>query len=186
LLALSAKYETIIEACCTNGRYAAIFSTGNYIGIDIAAHHIEEAERLYPGATFICDDVGNLPKVLAAADLRGECLLVFPFNAFGNLADGEKMLKILCDSGLDFVIATYTTGKQATDVRRDYYASAGFDDLVIEPSEQGVRFTDSSGFNSIAYSQEWFCKAFERIGTTCHTIPFGEIGVAYSNFSPGL
>jgi hypothetical protein len=126
--------------------------------------------------------VNRLPDILAKAELKGASLLVFPFNAFGNLPDGEAMLEMLQMSGLPFVISTYRTDSKALKLREEYYLAAGIEDMVIESTARGLRFTDNSGFDSIAYSEEWFNSGFSRLGMTCNSISFGKIGVAYTNF----
>ena len=179
---LAGPFGTIVEACCTKGRYAPAFESKNYIGIYIASHNIQEAEKLHARGTFICEDVSKLPEILENADLRGVSLLIFPFNAFGNLPDGEGMLRMLHKSGLSFVISTYTTDKISSEARAEYYLAAGIENLVYQNTEEGIRFTDDDCFDSIAYKIEWFRKAFAQFGMQCRSIPFSEIGIAYVNF----
>jgi Cys-tRNA synthase (O-phospho-L-seryl-tRNA:Cys-tRNA synthase) len=186
ILRLSEGYDIIIEACCTKGRYASLARSlhKRYIGIDKAAHHIADAERMFAGdtATFICDDIGRLEEMMEHLLPAQGSLVVFPFNAFGNLEDAEDMLRSLAARGLPFLICTYTTDTRSEEVRAEYYSKAGFDELVLSGEKSGVRFTDSCGLDSMAYNEAWFEDMFRKYGIPCKCIPFGEIGVAYLNF----
>lgn len=185
LVSLSTSYDTIIEIGCTAGRYAeAITRLGkDYVGIDIADHHILRAAHLHKGnekASFLCDDAHNLEAILNAAEASSRNPLVFfPFNSFGNLGNGYVILEILMKMSIPFAIFTYATDQATTGERKTYYKASGFKSLILEEEGSGVRFIDQSGLNTIAYSASWFERSFSSLQLPYRCTPFSSIGCCY-------
>jgi hypothetical protein len=188
LFQLAKPFNTLIEAGCSKGRYtAAVTETKrNYIGIDIAAHHIDDASTAHKSnskALFFCDDILNFEKIFLANTINtNSSLLFFPFNCFGNLVNPVTILEKMAVLKISFAIFTYSPDANATCERSKYYHTSGFKDLSLTNESEGIRFTCATGLNTIAYHESWFKEAFSHLKIQYRRREFGEIGRAYSNF----
>lgn len=179
------RYHNVLELGCSDGRHTrTVVDAGKqYTGIDNVSRYIIEAQHTYGKyntATFHCDDISNFTEYLPAS---GKTLLIFPFNIIGNLPDAVDIIRQSLQQSNGVLIFTYRTDFHTQSVRADYYMSAGFEDITCITNKEGVRFTDKQGLNTIAYSEDWFRSIFNEHYHHCHSINFGNIGVAYSNFN---
>lgn len=188
LLQCLQRFECIVEAGCTTGYYTdVVLSVGkDYVGVDIALHRIMRARQEFgnnPRCRFVCDDILNLEEIIADLSLPAQdTLIIFPFNAFGNLTQPDKILRFLAKTGIKCIISTYKTDLETQKMRTHYYLNCGFENLTCNYSSEGVRFFNSSGLNTVAYTERSFKDFFERNRLQLRSIVLGETGMAYMNF----
>ena len=164
------SFDQLIEVGCMNGRYLdwAIDHRKSYLGIDIVKQYIEEGRQtvirraLSPQTyQFVIGDAEEIDHVIIEDHLRAErdrCLLLFPFNSFGNMEHVEQVLVALRHINLPFFISSYQTTDYAAACRHEYFKRCGYKDICISSTEQGVLFTSSDGLHSLAYYPEYLLK----------------------------
>ncbi len=180
------NFDEVLELGCSNGRHARMVldTDKRYTGVDNVARYISEAKRLYSNtdkASFFCDDIKHFAEYINAG--TGNTLFVFPFNIIGNIPDASEIIRQSLSLSDGVLIFTYKTDFHTQSVRADYYMSAGFEDITCTSNKTGVRFTDSQGLNTIAYTEDWFRNIFNESYHHCYRNSFGNIGVAYTNFN---
>jgi hypothetical protein len=188
LLRCLQQFEIVVEAGCTNGYYTntILRAAKSYLGIDIAEHRIARAALKYEDhlqCMFVCDDICNLENIIADLSLSiKNTLIIFPFNAFGNLTQPHKVLQFLAKTSIKSIISTYKTDPETQKMRTLYYLNCGFENLTCNYSKEGVRFFNNSGLNTVAYNEQWFKNSFEEYKLQLRLIQLGEMGMAYMNF----
>jgi SAM-dependent methyltransferase len=99
--------RNVLDLACGNGRWRTRFDPSHYTGLDLNERMLEEARRHYPGSTFVCGDMTNLPFEDAAFDG-----IVSLFGAMGHLPpEGQRKMireghRVLKANGL----AIFTNG----------------------------------------------------------------------------
>lgn len=189
ILEFSKRFDVIIEAGCMTGRNCELVRALNkkYIGVDIVQRYIDEAISRYrdiENVLFKCNDIINLEKILFSLQISmiENSLVIFPFNSFGNILDGESTLKELLKLKINLAIFTYQNSEKANSVRKNYYEKSGFRNLKIRTSMNEVKFYNDKGLTSSAYNQNWFDLISKKINTQFSGISFSNIGVVYKNF----
>jgi hypothetical protein len=113
-------------------------------------------------------------------ELRGErALVVFPFNAFGNLPQPDAALRAVARCDCDALILTYRTDPASTALRRLYYARYGYSGLTESSNERGVLFRSREGLHSYAYHDAWLRCLLRGHSFDATTTCFGELGIGF-------
>jgi hypothetical protein len=171
---IQVSFDLLIEVGCANGRYLdwAIAHNKRYIGIDFVEHYIRAGQQRVlerrlssEKYQFIVGDGEKLSEVIEpnALGITAErCLVLFPFNSFGNMQRLLDILTSLQKIGLPFLISSYLTNRYATACRLEYYQRCGYRDLQIRHTQEGICFTSADGLYSLAYHPAYLCRLCER------------------------
>jgi hypothetical protein len=190
---LSDRFDSVVEVGCMEGRYLtwAVKQSKNYTGVDIVPKYIEAGlrriqdlglcRRTYRFLLGAAEDSGTLIQAQHSRIATDKCLLLFPFNSFGNIASYERLVANLAESGIPFLISTYSTTKLATQLRREYYARCGYADIEVRRELAGVCIVGSEGLHSMAYYPDYLDSLLGRHGLKYATAPLAKIGIAYAS-----
>lgn len=191
LNSLSSSFNLLVEVGCMHGRYLewAEKNQKHYLGVDVVQRYISAGkERLNElGSSslkhrFVLGRAEEISKLVVLSEWSvspGRCLLLFPFNSFGNMSKPFLVAKSLSQKNLPFFISSYRTSVRATACRKEYYHNCGYDKLRTHTDKEGVRFTSSDGLNTIAYEEIFMQRLFRSVGVNARSVPFSEIGMAY-------
>ena len=186
------SFDQLIEVGCMNGRYLdwAIDHEKSYLGVDIVKQYIEEGRqtvirRMLSSQTyqFVLGDAEEIDYVVLDDHLqakRDRCLLLFPFNSFGNMEHVEKVLAALRHINLPFFISSYQTTDYALACRHEYFKRCGYQDIEVSSTEQGILFTSSDGLHSLAYYPEYLLKLFREHDLAVTATLSSRINVTYT------
>src|SRR5579859_1050486 len=168
IIAIQSSFDLLIEVGCAGECYLdwAVAHKKRYIGMDIVERNVKIGQQrvINQGLSediyrFIVGDGENLTAIIHASELPvpvGRCLLLFPFNSFGNMQHPHKVLASLQSLKLPFLISSYQTTSNAIVYRQEYYQRCLYQDLHILFQQEGVCFTSSNGFYSMAYHPDYF------------------------------
>lgn len=177
------------------GRYLrwAIEQGKCYLGLDIVPRYVEAGRKtviklgLSPQHyQFVLGGAEEIAKLVKPKQLLVEpqrCLLLFPFNSFGNILNPSPVVTGLRESGLPFLISSYSTTAEATACREQYYRNCGYHELHLFEDERGVHFVSPDGLHSIAFHLKYLQKLCAVNGITVEAVPFSKIGVAYTTMT---
>lgn len=184
-------FDLLVEIGCMHGRYLnwAVSHSKNYLGIDIVPKYIDAGlqrvvqcgfcRKSYQFKLGKAEEIAVLvdPEKLRASPER--CLLLFPFNSFGNMSEISAVINNLVVSRLPFLISSYDVSDLATQVRRDYYFRCGYANVCVLNEKEGVCLTASEGLRSLAFYPDYLAHLFEEQDTTLGMVPLANIGIAY-------
>lgn len=148
------RYNSVLEVGCMDGRLLllpVLDSGRNYWGIDLveaailAAESLIGAQHLQPQqiASVAVGDVSRLGNVLFPLPLPGRgshTIAIFPFNAFGNLAEPPASVAAIGEVGFDLLVLSYATTEEANRQRHEYYSRCGYKNIVQVDDDLGVLF----------------------------------------------
>ena len=189
--AIESFIDVLVEVGCMNGRYLdwALKYKKRYIGIDIVARHISAGRRasLEQGLSADCCEflLGNaeeIAQLVRPENLkvdRDRCVLLFPFNCFGNVLNIERLLQSLQQTELPFVISSYQLTEYATACRFEYYTRCGYRDVQIFCDQKGVSFVSPDGLKTTAYAPEHLKPLFDAYGIPIKVIAWSNLNLAY-------
>lgn len=186
---LAQPFQNIVEIGCGSGLNTDLITghNKNYLGIDINAQRIETARLSHPHnalAHFALADVEDTATMLPYMQMLSPAtLIVFPFNAFGNLRCPYPALHALVQHGASVLICSYAWHPHANSARHRYYTQAGIKNISLKQTEDSVFFTGQEGLHSHAYFPHWYQHLFASLLLPCHTIPYGNMGIAFTNIS---
>lgn len=187
------SFDLLIEVGCVYGRYLdwAIAHKKSYIGIDIVERYVQDGRQILinrqlPTDTFsfIVGDAETLGQIIQSDQLPVEphrCLLLFPFNSFGNMSSAERVLQSLRTCNLPFIISSYQTTDYANASRHKYYESCEYRGMHMYHSEKGVRFTSPDGLNAIAYRIDYLLSLLSDHEHTAKCLCTMNINAIYTN-----
>ena len=84
--------KRVLDLACGNARWLRRFAPSDYTGLDLNKKMLEEARRHYPGSTFVCSDMTDLPFEDAAFDG-----VVSLFGAMGHLPPPGQQ-RMICEA----------------------------------------------------------------------------------------
>lgn len=180
------RYDAAVEVGCMDGRLhaATILEAGvDYLGIDLVEASIvalrDRLGSLPPGGPRRSARVLDVCALAGARDAcEGRVLVVFPFNAFGNLEAPVRAVAAVARCGWDLLIFTYGTDEASTRLRETYYARCSYAALTRVRDEKGVLFTAAEGLRSYAYEGPWLRSQLQAHGLAVETVGFGAMGRA--------
>lgn len=190
---LSPAFDLLIEVGCMHGRYLnwAVSQSKNYLGIDIVSKYVEGGRRrtserglCQKSYRFILGSAEEMGKLIDPDELHvsiDRCLLLFPFNSFGNIPDTASVIRNLSACGLPFLISSYLVSDLATQCRTEYYRRCGYAGIQISREEYGVCLSASGGLRSIAFFPEYLKALFKGEELAVAMVPLSRIGVAYGS-----
>lgn len=188
---IQSSIDLLIEVGCMHGRYLdwAITHKKLYIGIDLVQRYIEAGRRAVAERglskeiyQFVAGNAEEMARLLGQQHLHIEhdrCLLLFPFNSFGNMLDEERVIASLRECELPFFISSYQTTEYATACRKEYYTRCGYKDVRFLNTEKGIYFSSSDGLHSIAYYPKYLQKLFDDHKLLITIEPTPPINVSY-------
>lgn len=99
--------KRVLDLACGNGRWLMRFAPGDYTGLDLNTEMLEQARRHFPGSTFVCGDMTDLPFADAAFDG-----VVSLFGAMGHLPPRgqQRMIREACRVLRTGGMAIFTNG----------------------------------------------------------------------------
>jgi SAM-dependent methyltransferase len=99
--------KRVLDLACGNGRWLTRFAPRDYTGLDLNERMLAEARRHYPGSTFVCGDMTDLPF----EDETFEAVVSL-FGAMGHLPPQgqEAMVREACRVLQPDGIAIFTNG----------------------------------------------------------------------------
>jgi len=185
------KYKLILEIGCFDGTYlqwAKKFHK-RYVGIDIATDWLKLGEhraQLLKSAPdtyeFLNMDALHLEKIFQKSKLIRKVdprhiIAILPFNVIGNIHDPGKVIRGLRALSVDYFISSFSTTKEATTARHEYYANCDYPGLTRSTSDLGVTFTSvRGGFSSIAFDENFYLSASHNASD--HILKyFGGVGI---------
>lgn len=181
-------YEVLVEVGSMHGLHLewAVENGKSYVGVDIVQRYVEAGRRRVadadlPAARYRFESIGaeRLPEIALPP---GRPVAFFPFNSFGNMEKPLAVLDAVADSGARFLISSYGTDTQSTEVRRKYYAACGFTGVEVHEDAQGVRFTSHDGLNTIAFHEEYLLGLLAERGMKASIVAFAGFGRMYTRF----
>jgi len=190
---LCASFDLLVEVGCMHGRYLgwAVKNEKHYLGVDIVSRYISEGNarlREFKSSLkrykFVLGGAEEISQIVDPFDWdvsADRCLLLFPFNSFGNMPNPRPVIESLGRCHLPFFISSYRTSVQATVCREKYYRNCGYSKLRSYKSGKGVRFTSPDGLNTMAYEKDFVQNLFRSVGLNVCPMPFSQIGMAYMN-----
>lgn len=185
LATLAEGAGVVVEVGCMEGRLAdwARERGVRYFGLDVEPS-FRECWDAREGATFVLGDALDLLGSLRehTAEIPADrSLVVFPFNSMGNVGDAAGVARSLREFGRRFVLLTYETTAAAQSIRHEYYRRCEYEQLHVEESAEGVRFTSSDGLDSVAYHPDYIRSVFARQGIELNSLGFARFGVAWTD-----
>ena len=191
LSVISRNFDTIVEVGCMQGRLLKWVAEQRkrYIGIDVEDGYLEAWKALSSESEsslieFVLGDAQDLKGSLSKLNhpvSPSSTILVFPFNSFGNIMDVRKAVSSLASIGMKFILFSYDTTAYANEVRAEYYRSCGLRAIHKTESDEAVIFSSTEGMKSHAYQSHFLKQCFRQSGVDVTAIPFGKIGVGWSN-----
>ena len=187
---LLARYETLIEVGCMNGRYLdlAVEKEKRYIGIDVVKRYVDEANRtikdkkLSPKDFFALNiSAENLESLFVGKEIS-KPILVFPFNCFGNMTSFKEVVDTLIRLKKPFAVFSYGTDPYSDSVREKYYKSCGYKSIDKVVDITGHRFVSPEGLNTIAYEKDFLINFFRDRNVEITPESFSRFGIYYSAF----
>jgi hypothetical protein len=189
------NFNGLIEIGCFDATYALLCSSlsKHYIGIDIVPEYIEEANHKlnfwsldndkFEVLNLDAHSISELPlKSNIYKNLPSkEWLIFFPFNCLGNLPNPTKVIEGLKTLKSNSFISTFNVSKKSTEVRKEYYSNCEIINLKIKALAEGIRFTSSEKFSSIAYTNTWIFKHLSGLCENTSYFNLGSVGVAVLN-----
>lgn len=181
-------YTCVVEAGCMDGclhMETLLQCDIRYFGIDLVESFIAtlrqalQEKRIDKSVAYaerldICD------LELLGDTLRGERVLVlFPFNAYGNVDRPTLAAEVIARCGYDVLVLSYQTTQHASAARQAYYAACCREHVVETRTADGVLFQTDAGLHSYAYYARWFSILFERHNWHMRRSHFGSFGAAY-------
>jgi len=185
---MAASIDTLVEIGCMHGRYLdwAVGLNKRYIGIDIVPRYINMGRRIVAEKRlerkkyqFVLGGAEMVDVLARQKAAPGKCLLFFPFNSFGNMADPIPVILSVRKSNLPFLISSYQTKRRSTTSRREYYRRCGYKDIVCTDDEKGVCFSSADGLKSIAYHPRHVQRICDANNLAVAIRLFSTIGIAY-------
>ncbi len=183
--------DLLIEVGCMNGRYLdwAVKHKKRYIGIDIVARHISAGRKTVlerglsaDSCQFLLGDAEEISQLVRPERLmvdRSRCLLLFPFNCFGNVLNVKRLMESLQETGLPFLISSYQLSEYATACRFEYYRRCGYREINVFRDEVGVSFLSSDGLKTTAYDPEHLQQLFSAYDIPVKVISWSNLNLAY-------
>jgi len=193
LESLKRSIDLLIEVGCMQGRYLewAIEHKKHYLGLDVVRRYINNGiQRVNNLGSSICNYkfvLGGAEKIASLVKPKDwevkpkRCLLLFPFNSFGNIPDPKPTVRSLAKSNLPFLISSYQTSKKATACRERYYRNCGYRKLRMVKNKNSVCFVSPDGLHSIAYHPRYLQDLFMTNGIRAKAIPFSRMGMLYAS-----
>ncbi len=181
---VAAGYEVLVEFGCSAGRYASLARRLGlrYVGVDKEAKYLRRARRRYPKVHLLKSTV-DAALLHRLYPLYGgtRVLLVLPFNLLGILPDAAAFVESFSQTagGWGLFISLFRTGREATNARSRYYASAGLCNLRRSGSETGVLFQAAGGFSSVAFSEHRMAQLLAAADVSAEYQPAGAIAAFY-------
>lgn len=185
------NYDSLLEiGCAESVRAKEIVKQGyKYFGIDINKEFIKNSklylnkEKLTEQA--FVDDISFFELDSSHIFLQKKCLILFPFNLFGNLEE-EQTLNHLFTLRKDFIIVTYTFDEKAEKIRGNYYNNCQYTNVKFIKNDNFSTFTSDEGLHSTSYNQNFLknmivekAKLFRLLSTIEITLQsFNDIGLA--------
>ena len=194
LSSASARFETLIEAGCMEGRYLdwAVTEKKRYLGIDVVERYIRNGRKrilssgLNPKDYRIeIGDAALIHELLRENEwlcANAKIIIIFPFNSFGNMDDPDAVLASLSKTQRHFLICSYSTSQFANEVRLRYYENCGYEQIKLLADEIGIRFTSADGLNTIAYHTNYLEQLARKNGIALTATSFSSIGMVYEGF----
>lgn len=188
---LSQSFDLLVEVGCMHGRYLewAVDNGKHYLGVDVVRRYVsagksrlEKFRRSSMKHKFVLGGAENISKIVVPSDWNvtaERCLLLFPFNSFGNMPDPFSVATSLGQGCLPFLISSYRTSVKATTCRERYYRNCGYRSLRRYKSGKGIRFTSPDGLNTMAYEKTFILELFRSVGMDVCLMSFSQIGMAY-------
>ena len=188
---LSTSFDLLVEVGCMHGRYLEWAATNekHYLGVDVVRRYISAGNsrlKEFKSSTqkqrFVLGGAEKISKIVVPSDWDvnvDRCLLLFPFNSFGNMPKPLSVVESLGQRCLPFLISSYRTSMRATACREIYYRNCGYSRLRTYKSQKGVRFTSPDGLNTVAYGKAFVQQMFWSVGMSVRLVPFSQIGMAY-------
>ena len=174
-----------------DGRHVdwAVAHRKHYLGVEPVARYAAAAQRLIRGANLdparhrvLENTADHLDEILPEQiGPRERCLVLFPFNSFGNAQHPAPILRALARTGRPVLISSYRTTQPATRVRRSYYERCAYRSLREEISTECIRFVTDDGLNSAAYRPRFLARLAAAAGLDLMPVPFGQIGLAFAS-----
>jgi len=188
---LSPYFDLLVEVGCMHGRYLewAIKNRKHYLGVDVVRRYISAGNARLGGFIsstqkhkFVLGGAEKISKIVVPSDWdvnEERCLLLFPFNSFGNIFNPLPVVKSLSQKCLPFLISSYRTSMRATVCRDKYYRNCGYSRLRMHKSRKGIYFTSPDGLNTVAYGRSFIQQMFRSVGMGVCLVSFSQIGMAY-------
>lgn len=199
LTAFADTFDVLVEVGCMHGRALdwALKHQKGYVGLDITPRYIEQAITLASArglgqetCRFIHGAAEQVDELLASVSFaqNKRCLLYYPFNCFGNMAEAGPVLDGIRRAKHPYMIGTYWTTAEATADRLDYYRSCYQDAVEVQSGPSGVTFTTPDGLWTIAYHPGYLQSLFLEKGLSVALVTLSSLGVAYcdSRITEGL
>lgn len=179
---ISSQYSHIVEIGCIDGRYSYLAreSGKRYTGVDLNIRTIEKGQATNHNSNSILVHQAALPFLIEyAPTFTPATLVLFPFNAMGNMKNRKKILEVLNNNRIDCLISTYTTTVDAAKARGIYYSLGNEECTRISEYEDEVRFTTRSGMDSTTISAKWISNTItDSTAQVCST-SLSRVGVAH-------
>lgn len=189
---LADSFDLLIEVGSMYGRYLkwAVENNKFYLGIDIVQRYIETGRKIILDSQldtnkykFVLGGAENITDLVKPGEWSVKpdgCLLFFPFNSFGNMEDPWLIVKSIKESGLPFLISTYSTSQETNACREQYYRNCGYFKIVSIQNEKGVRFVSPDGLSTIAYHPDYLQEIFTITSLKVTIVHFFRIGIAFT------
>lgn len=188
-------YNQFVEVGCMDARSLPLAASlaVPYYGIDIVDKYIIEAQNkinasqenseninaeVHKISVYYLADYLKQSPLRISANKPSRPLAIFPFNSFGNIDSPELAIQSIGDCNMDLLILSYRTDDHSTRARSRYYENCGYSEVIMDESEQGVRFTSPEGLSSVAYDEDYLKDLLGK-RLSVKTYLFSEIGVGY-------
>jgi hypothetical protein len=93
------------------------------------------------------------------------------------MGDVHSVSRAIVDTGLPFMIGSYSAGKYATQCRIQYYQNCDYRHVSWRRTERGVMFSSAEGLRSFAFNAKFVRSLFPPGYMIMQQ--FSSIGIAY-------
>jgi len=178
---MALQYQTIVELGCIDGRYSYLVKLNykTYIGVDKCLETILNGkEKESKNISLVHMDALEYLEQ-KAKDFKEGTLLLFPFNALGNMKTRTEIMGYIKRCRLDTLISTYNISSMALSSRREYYALSKPQNLKAITDQKEVLFTSINGLHSRSISTEWLNGMLKDVDCKLTSTALGKIGAAH-------
>lgn len=167
----SGEYDGIIEIGCGNLENIDLAVGRKYLGIDFSSHRVVSANALIAKEgiknarvellNVLNIDPGDLNEFMKEVKRP---LMIFPFNVIGNVAPISLLLLRLRLLEIDLAVSIYKTTDIVNEIRKEYYETCGYTDVIYKQDFLGTYFVSENGLYTVAYHDDYVISLLNYFG----------------------